>query len=213
MKCLGMTRKVEYSRVMGMSILAFACSIEAFRKVYGCRDQALYEKMIQSDDYSTRHYLGLNYSDPKPGEEQKAALREIIAGVALEQFDASTYGYSSIAVLYAIGEYLGSNGGSYGRQMDADGVLSRMGEKLSALPQFDVRWPIGNICVSDWPMIQTIPLVEVKQYAEIMTDIMTRVTEKEMGDETPSAYQFLVDLCEYYRSCTEKNQDLILVAH
>jgi len=198
---------------MGMSILAFACSIEAFHKVYGCRDEALYDKLVQSDDYSIRHYMGLNYSSPRPAEERRTALREIIDGVALEQFDASTYCYSLIAVLYGLGEYLGSNGGSYGRQMDADGVLYRLKESLSALPQFDVQWPIENLSVPDWPMIQTIPLVDVKRYAEIMSDIMTRVTEKEMGDATPSAYDFLVDLRDYYQAAAEKNQDLILVAH
>lgn len=203
---------VEYTLVMGLSILAFACSIDAFCGVYGCRDQALYDKLVQSENSSIRHYLCLNSSDPEDAEKQKAALQEIIDGVALERFDAFTYARSLVGVLHGIGEYLGSNGGSYGRQMDADDVLRRRGENRSALPQFDVRWPIGNMMVDDWPMVQTIRKSDVVRYAEIMTDLMSRLTQEDMGDATDSAYYFLLDLRDYYKSCAEKNEDIILVA-
>lgn len=197
---------------MGLSILAFACSMNAFRRVYGSHDQALYERLIHSENSSIRHSLGMSFSDSKSTEAQKTALREIIEGVALEQFDPSTYARSLIAVLHGIGDYLGSNGGSYGRQMDADAVLYQRKESLRALPQFDVRWPIGELCVPDFPQIQLIPFSDVEQNASIMRDVMSRLTEKDMGDATESAYYFLLDLRDYYNKCAELKQDMILVA-
>lgn len=197
---------------MGLSILAFACSIDAFRAVYGCRDDALYEKLVLSQDTSVRHYLSLNDPDPEASVEQIDALRGIIAGDPLKQFRASTYARSLIAVLHGLGRYLGSNGGSYGRQNAADAVLYKMGEKIDALPDLEVRWPIGELQVEDWPMICTISADRVIRYAAIMKDIMTRVTEEKMGNATPSAYYFLLELTEYYQQCADEKQDLILVA-
>lgn len=195
---------------MGLSILAFTCSIDAFRAVYGCRDDALYEKLVQSQDKLVRHYLSLE--DSEASLEQTSALREIIAGDPLKQFRAATYAQSLIAVLHGIGRYLGSNGGSYGRQNDADEVLRKLGESVQALPMFEITWPMGGIQVEDWPMIQTIPLAQVIPNAAMMQDIMTRVTEDKMGDATPSAYYFLLELTDFYKECADQKQDLILVA-
>lgn len=45
-----------------------------------------------------------------------------------------------------------------------------------------------------------------------MQYIMTRVTEDKMGDATPSAYYFLLELTDDYKECADDEQDLILVA-
>lgn len=195
---------------MGLDILAFAWSIDAFQSVYGCRDNALYEKIIHSDNSSIRHYLHLEEGS---NTDAVKALWEIFDGKKLKKFGSSTYAYALIGYLYEVGTYLGSNGGSYGREMDVQNALGKFGETTDALPSMDIAWPVGNIRVTDWPMYQGFLAPDVVRHAHTMQDIMTRVTYERMSHLRDSAYCFLEDLTKFYVQCAERGQDLILVAH
>lgn len=198
---------------MGLDILAFACSIDAFTRVYGCREMATYEKILQSDDSSVRHYLRLDDQGPSGQSERARALLDIFQGVTLDSFEPSTYGYALVGALHVLGQFLGSNGGSSGRQMYADSALRKMGENTSALPGFGVDWPMGGISVPDWPMVQMIGHADVVSRAAMMTDLMTRVTSEHLGAKYSTSYDFLVSLTAYYTEAAALKQDLILVAH
>lgn len=196
---------------MGLDILAYACSIDTFCAVHGCRDEALFDKIMKSSNESARHYLDIDPAVSYPSETSNA-LQGIIHG-DMSDFEPATYAWALVGYVCEIGQRLGSNGGSYGRQMDADNFLYKIGESTSALPEFEVTWPIGKICVKDWPMYCGVRAPDVVRHAKTMQDIMTRVTPERMAHLRDSAYSFLRDLTEYYTECAALETDLILIAH
>lgn len=196
---------------MGLDILAYAYSIDTFCAVYGCRDEALFDKIMKSSNRSTCHYLDIDPIKAYPSERSNA-LQGIING-DMSALEPATYAWALVGYVCEMGRFLGSNDGSYGRQVEADNFLRKIGESTSALPEFNVKWPIGEVCVTDWPMYYGVRAVDVVRYAKTMQGVMTRVTSKRRAHLRDSAYSFLQDLTEYYTECAALGTDLILIAH
>jgi len=202
---------------MGLSYLAFACSIEELESVYSSRDEALYAKLVKSRKSGVRHYLGLDESAPSRALDvppNLAPLRDIFIGAAPRFHAPSRYAYALIACMYELGTHLGESGGGYGRAMEAMSALDELGEDEALLPDMGIEWPIpGMPSVEDWPMYLSLPAEEVKRRAAAMKDILARVgpTIRERAPERAS--NFMDDFAGFYERCAKKSRDLVVVCH
>lgn len=206
---------------MGLSYVAFACSIEEFTSIYSSRDEALFDRIVQSSDPGVRHYLDL---DAHAGEGERGPgagiprhlypLAELFMGAPLISSKPHEYATGLIACLYVLGTKVGSSGGGYGRQMEAQEAIDALGVRGELLPEMDVQWPVPGLRpVQDWPMYCGVPLPEVDRRAAAMEEVMACLSPDRRSELPDRAVCFLEDMTEFYRTCATMRSDLILVAH
>ncbi len=195
---------------MGVSYVAVACSLDSLASLYGARDEALFGRVLHSNDPHVLHYLRVAC---RGGHTAEDVLAEIFRGAALTTFGGHVYAYALLACAYVVGHDLGGFDCAYSRPDKLNTRLDALGEGDPAVPMFLDDWPLPGLTLDDYPGCTTLRADEVVRLAEETRAMVVRVGASFNAEDDAISRELLHWFADCYAGAARRGSDLLLVVH
>ena len=224
---------------MSLIAIPFAVDIDKVKRVFGSKDQQLFEKIKTANLYDTYASQSEDFPEPKYQYNFDQALEDIIfnyirpedrttkssfLGLVKSKPDsglnakiAHGYGY----VLLVICDYLGTHllpqcdGFYYGQDFKAAvSIIKEKGLQFDLSDIFEQHEVFDIPKNNDFPAIKLITKKEIEHINEVMDKVEIDDSKADIdSDDFDEVQEMLKNIRDSFRTCKEKNMEMVTFAH
>lgn len=224
---------------MGMIAIPFAVDIDKVKKVFGCKDRGLFEKIKTANLYDNYASQTEDFSDPKYSYDFDEVLEDIIfqyikpedrkakssflglikskPKTGLKENMGHAYGYALLVICDYLGTHLlpFCDGFYYGRDFKAAiGIMKEKGLQMDMEMMFEPKEVFDIPKIADFPAIHLYSRQEIDHIVSIINQVDINESEADIDNDNFDEVQVMLkNIRDSFRTCKEQNLEMLTFTH